>query len=75
VVICNAPSPSVTCLIDEPSRKGFSIKIDSAISSRRAHKIEVVVDDPAHLSDDPIRLKVRDPNTEAEATVLLHVAR
>ncbi len=72
MVICNAPSQSVTCSVDEPHRADFSINAGSDDSSRRIHKIEVVIVDPAHLSSDPVRLKVREPHAKAEATVLLH---
>jgi hypothetical protein len=73
VVICNEPSRTVTCSIDDNRRADLTIRCDSDDPTGRIHRIEVAIVDPTHLSDGPVRLQIRESNVEDKATVLLHV--
>ncbi len=73
VAICQDSSRAITCSIDEPRGSDFSINVESNDPNHRIHRVRVVIVAPTHLSDDPVDLKVRDPHTGGEATVVLYL--
>lgn len=71
-VFCKPPSQAVKHSIDETHRAHLSIKTDPGGSSRRVHRIDVVVVDPTELSDKPVRLTLKNAQDDTKATVLLN---
>jgi len=65
---------TLACSIIGPFRSHYSINTDTDGTFRNVHKMEVVVDRPIGLLDEPVTLKVQDPVTQAEETVVLRLA-
>lgn len=73
IVICDHPSRTVTCSLDERRSDAFFIKTERGDSSLRIQRIEVVIANPTHLTDGPVHLNVRYANSKDKTTVLLRL--